>query len=265
MAPETLDLSVVIITYNEENNITACLSSLPPGCEIILLDSDSTDQTQALARSMGAHIHVRPFSHYAEQKNAAVALATRSWVLSLDADETLSEGLRADLVAFLQSPRAAQNGAYRLRRRLFFMNRIMKYGKTSDRPVRLFRRGHGEFVGKIHEAFTAKDPVQNFSSRGYLLHHSYGDLTDYFVRFNNYTSRIAQNHFEKRRTISFLPHVLRPMAEFVGRYFLRLGFLDGYAGYTYALLSSLYTYVKYAKLIEMQAKSVGSHPRESLS
>ncbi len=265
MAPETLDLSVVIITYNEEKNITACLSSLPPGCEIILLDSDSTDQTQSLAQSMGAHIHVRPFTHYAEQKNAALALATRSWVLSLDADETLSDDLRGNLVAFLHSPQAAQNGAYRLRRRLLFMNRIMKYGKTSDRPVRLFKRGHGEFVGKIHEAFAAKDPVQNFASRGYLLHHSYGDLTDYFVRFNNYTSRIAQNHFEKQRTISFLPHVLRPMAEFVGRYFLRLGFLDGYAGYTYALLSSLYTYVKYAKLIEMQSKSVGTHPRESVS
>lgn len=252
------DLSVVIITLNEEKNLATCLSSLPSGCEIIVLDSHSTDQTEMIAKSHGALVFQRPFQDYADQKNAAISYASRKWILSLDADEFLSPTLCRDLSQFLASPAGTDpHAAYRLRRRLIFMNQVMRFGKTADRPLRLFPNHRGLFVGKIHEQLETDLPVRHFRTQGVLLHKSYQDLADYFLRFNNYTSRIARNHFEKETSVSFIPHVLRPIFEFLGRYIFRFGFLDGYAGYTYALVSSLYSYIKYSKLIEMRSHESG--------
>lgn len=245
------NLSVVLITLNEENRITACLQSLPRGSEVVVLDSGSSDRTVELARSLGARVEQRAFTNYAEQKNAAMALATRPWVLSLDADEVIGADLRADL-ARVTANRSTPATGYSVDRRLVFMGRELRFGKTSDSPVRLCRRGEGRFESAIHERLIVKGPVERLQGR--LLHYSYDDLTDYFDRFNSYTSRIAENHDRNRRNMPpLIAHVLRPWAEFVSRYILRLGFLDGYPGYTYALLSAMYTYVKYAKLKERQS------------
>jgi hypothetical protein len=117
------------------------------------------------------------------------------------------------------------------------------------------RRGSGKFSSAIHESFkpfSGRCENANFSTGSVILHYSYDDLNDYFDKFNRYTSKIAD---EKRRKVTrhptgFLLHVLRPHAEFLSRYFLRLGFLDGYPGYCYALLSSIYSFVKYAKALQ---------------
>lgn len=245
------NLSVVLITLNEEHRIVSCIQSLPRGSEIVVLDSGSTDRTVELARSHGARVEKRVFTNYAEQKNAAMALATRPWVLLLDADEVLSSELRAD-VAQVTKAKASGAGGYTVDRRLVFMGREMRFGKTSDSPVRLCPRGDGQFESAIHERLVVKGGIAG-QLKGTLLHYSYDDLTDYFERFNSYTSKIAENHQRSGRKMPpLVAHVLRPWIEFMSRYFLRLGFLDGYPGYTYALLSALYTYAKYAKLKERQ-------------
>ena len=254
----TLDLSVAIITLDEAANLSRCLSSLPPGCEIIVVDSLSTDRTVEIARAAGALIIERPFTNYSEQKNVAIGAATRRWVLSLDADEVLHVALRDAIVTIVEGT-SAQSGpvAYRVRRKLVFMNRVMRFGKTTDRPVRLFRRGEARFESPIHERLTFKGRPGSIGA-GFLYHYSYRDLEDYFARFNLYTTRIAANHAESGRGISVLGHLLRPWAEFFYRYVIRLGCLDGYAGYTYALNSSLYAYIKYAKARE--ASHASSEP-----
>ncbi len=245
------NLSVVIITLNEEKRIKQCLQSLPRGSEVCILDSGSTDGTVALAKSLGARVESRPFTNFAEQKNAAVAMATRPWVLSLDADEILSVDLQKDVARVTSDPRTKEAG-FRLRRRLVFLGKKLRFGKSSDMPLRLFRRGVGTFKSEIHEQVVLREGATGQLSSE-LLHHSYDDLTDYFGRFNLYTSRVAENHRRLGHAMPFGPlHVLRPWTEFFTRYFLRLGFLDGYPGYTYALISSVYTYVKYAKLKELQ-------------
>ncbi|RYZ57089.1 MAG: glycosyltransferase family 2 protein [Proteobacteria bacterium] len=245
-----LDLSVVIIAYNEEDQLPRCLQSLPPGSEIIVLDSLSQDRTAAIATSFGAKVHQRPFTNFSEQKNAALAYASRKWVLAIDADEELSPEL-AKLLAEVMAK--GEDVAYRLDRRLVFMGRRMSFGKTKDRPLRLFLRGAGKYKGTIHEEYVPKSGKTEFLSGAVLWHYSYRDLSDYFVRFNRYTTAIAEQHAANGKNPSFVGHVLRPGFEFINRYIFRLGFLDGYPGYTYALISSLYTYVKYAKLFEKKA------------
>jgi len=252
-----IDLSVVVITLNEQARLGRCLSSLPRGVEIIVLDSGSTDGTLEVARSFGATTAIRPFDNYASQKNVAVAMASRRWTLSLDADEVVTPELARDLIHFAGSDPTQTGGqAFRLNRRLSFMGRAMRFGKTADKPVRLFRTGSGEFHSGIHERFELRNGLAQsagFSPASFIIHTSYDDLTDYFDKFNRYTSRMAEVRSSRSLgPLAFMAHVLRPFSEFVSRYFLRLGFLDGYPGYCYALLSSLYAFVKYAKAFEQK-------------
>ena len=259
------NLSVVIITHNEEDRIGLCLQALPPGVEIIILDSGSTDRTRALAESFGAQVASRTFTNFAEQKNAAIDLATRSWILSLDADEVLNAAAAAALsrlTASAEEPPAKAVAAYRLKRRLVFLGRPLRFGKAVDRPIRLFRRGHARFESDIHESLNLTGLVGQMP--GEALHYSYADLTDYFRRFNDYTSRIAANHQRMGRSQPMaVVLVLRPWVDFFYRYVLRLGCLDCYPGYVYALISSLYAFVKYAKFKELAAIS-GSGKKGSL-
>ena len=252
MAKNDLDLTVAIITLNEESNMDRCLRSLPKSAEVVVLDSGSSDQTCQIAERYGARVETRPFTNYADQKNAAIGLASRQWILSLDADEELSPQLRQSLESFVAT---SQSGVMKVRRRLVFMGRPMSYGRTVDYPLRLFRKGQGQFEAAIHEKFVTKASTTPDILAGDLLHYSYHNIEDYFSTFNRYTTLIASNHQRQgRHNPTILAHLLRPWFEFLNRYFLKLGFLDGYPGYTYALFSSLYTYVKYAKLRELKAQ-----------
>ncbi|MFK7823360.1 MAG: glycosyltransferase family 2 protein [Oligoflexales bacterium] len=248
MDSRNLDLSAIFITLNEEKRISKAIASLPKGCEIIVLDSGSTDKTIEVAKKAGAKVSTRVFDNYASQKNAALSLASRKWVLSIDADEILSLELSEEITKLIQSSHQQVHNAYRIKRQLIFMERILKFGKSSDKPLRLFINGEATFTKAIHEQLKVEGKLGNLA--GCLFHYSYENISDYFDRFNKYTSKIASNHFDHGRTINFF-HVLRPWTEFLYRYFFRLGFLDGYPGYCYALLSSLYAFVKYAKLKEL--------------
>lgn len=247
MTDSELDISFVLITLNEEKNLPRTLSSIPAGAEVIVVDSGSTDRTVDIAIKHGARVEVRPFSNYAEQKNAAIALATRAWVFSLDADEVLDAGLKTWLRQ--GSYRDSGMDAYRVTRRLVFMNRVMRHGRTVDHPIRFFKAGEGRFEGVIHETLRLASSTPRLGKMaGALYHYSYQDLTDYFVRFNRYTSLMAEAR--SPTPLRFVAHLFRPWFEFVRRYVIFGGFLDGYPGYVYALVSSLYGFMKYAKAFE---------------
>lgn len=245
-------ISFVIITKNEESSLGRCLRSLPKDSETIVLDSESSDRTQQIAESFGAKFYTRTFTNYSEQKNAAIALATKPWIFSIDADEELRPELLNQLEDIIKHP-PVQSSLFRIRRYLIFMGHRMRFGKSSDQPIRFGKKEDMHFNGLVHESLSVHpDTVVVTLSEGGILHHSYKDLTDYFEKFNQYTSKIAQNNDQNNRKISFLRVVLRPWTEFFIRYFIRLGFLDGYPGYCYALISSFYTFVKHAKLLELK-------------
>ena len=248
--PGYLNLSVVIITLNEERNLRRCLESLPLGCEISILDSGSVDQTLRIATDFNAKSSLRPFANHAEQKNAALELATRDWVLSIDADECLDETARREVMRIAGSE--PQEVGFRIPRQLVFMGKPMRFGKTNDAPLRLFRRGQGQFSHAIHESLEVNGKVATLV--GKMHHYSYADLTDYFSRFNRYTTAVAENHLAQgKMPPPKFALVSRFWLDFFQRYFLRLGLLDGYPGYVYALVSSVYAFTKYEKLRELSA------------
>ena len=213
---------------------------------MIVLDSDSSDRTVELARKSGGKVYTRSFDDFSSQRNAAIALARREWVFFLDADERLSTRLASQLVHVLSD--SCCHG-YRVKRHLVYMGRKLVYGDSSDRPLRLIRRRFAHYEGCVHE--TLRSPPSVSCLEGELIHYSYKNLDDYFERFNSYTRQVADKHMAAGHTLPHW-HFLRPWFEFVRRYFFRLGFLDGAAGYSYALNSSLYAFIKYEKLRELQ-------------
>jgi glycosyltransferase involved in cell wall biosynthesis len=178
MNTESLDLSVVIITLNEENNLRQCLKALPQGAEIVVLDSGSSDQTLNIAREFGAQVSHREFDHYSGQKNAALEHASRKWILSLDADEVLDDALRASIISVVQGGGQPHIKGYRLARHLVFLGRQLRFGKTRDYPLRMFLR-HEEhvFSSPIHEKISI-NPAQVAVLPGSLLHFSYDSLSN---------------------------------------------------------------------------------------
>lgn len=243
-----------IIALNESLRLPKLLASLPLGLEVIVVDSFSTDDTVAIAKAHGAKVFQRPFDDYASQKNFAVAKAHNDWVLVMDADETLH--IQGDaLAAFIaaNSPTGRFFGA-KITRRLIFMGKRLRYGRSSDRPLRLFRKSEGQFHGIVHEQ--VKLPAGKVAKLAgvHIDHTSYEDLTDYFNTFNRFTSLYAA---KKTDGSGFVMHLFRPLIDFTYRYVFRLGFLDGYPGFTYALISSLYSFVKYAKYFEQAHEPKG--------
>jgi glycosyltransferase involved in cell wall biosynthesis len=242
-------LSVVVITFNEQENLSALLPAIPEGAEIVLLDSGSTDRTVDIATTHGARVSRRDFDNFAAQKNHAAGLASRPWTLMLDADERPDEALWAEILSVVE---ANADVAGELPRKLIFCGRKMRFGRTTDLVVRLFKTGTFKYQNEIHEV--AGTNSRRVRLRGTLWHYSYKNLEDYFQKFNRYTTLVAN---DRRNNAHRLPAkwelALRLPVDFVTRYFLRLGCLDGYEGFLWAALGSFYGFIKYAKAIEPRA------------
>lgn len=240
-------VSLIVITFNEEDNIERCLTSAGGVGEIIVVDSFSTDRTVARARQRGAAVHRREYVSAADQKNWAIERATRDWILILDADEFLSPELKTEIALELSSPRA---DGYLLRRRnYFFGSRIRYCGWQNDRVLRLFRRGKGHYPEiAVHERLGLEGRIAACSA--YLDHRSYRDMADYIERMKSYSRRGAEELLS-RGTGWFPAVVTHPIARFVRMYLLQRGFLDGRAGLLLCTMAAASVFFKYATLCEM--------------
>lgn len=253
-APEEPRLSVTLIARDEEDRLPGALASVAFADErIVVVDAASTDRTEEIARRAGARVLVRPFDGFGQQKNAAAALATNRWILSIDADEIVSPKLaleiRATLAAAASDP--SPPAAYRVPIRLEFLGRELLFGRdTVVRPARLYDRMRARFSDEpIHERILATGPVESLDES--VLHRSYRDLAHYLEKLDRYTTLAAEAKWAAGKGAGgFLP--ARVLWEFFDRAFLRLGFLDGTAGLTFAALSSANTLLKYLKLRELE-------------
>jgi glycosyltransferase involved in cell wall biosynthesis len=243
-------LSAVIITYNEEQNIARCLQSLQDlADELIVVDSDSTDGTCAIAASMGAKVIRHTFEGYAAQKNFAASCAAGDWVLSVDADEVLTAGLRQSIADTLRAP---AHNAYFLRRSTSFCGHFIRHGSWyPDKQCRLWNKTKGSWSGLIHETWRLHDPSGSYGTlRGDLLHYSFNSISDYLRMTDKYTTLSAREAYENGRNCSLFKLLAGPAFKFFQDYFLRLGFLDGYAGFVAYRLAAYGAFVKYSKIRE---------------
>lgn len=243
-----MKLSVIIITKNEADNIQACLDSVGFANEWIIVDSGSTDGTVAIARAAGATVlESTDWSGFGPQKNRALDAAHGEWVLSIDADERITDALRAEILAAIEAPAHA---AYALPRLSSYCGHFIRHsGWYPDHIVRLFRRDAGRFSDdKVHERV-----IVNQSSVGrlhnHMLHYSYRDDDAYLRKLGQYSTLGAQQAFAAGKRSTLGKAVAHAVSAFLRSYLLKCGFLDGRAGLMVAISSAESTYHKYFKLM----------------
>jgi glycosyltransferase involved in cell wall biosynthesis len=251
-------LSVAIITLNEEDNLARTLASVRFADEIVVVDSGSTDRTVEIAKSFGAKVFSEAWKGFALQKNSAIDHCMGTWVLSLDADEELTEELQAEIGRMLEADAqiVPQVDGYRLRLRHVFLGRWMRYGGYyPDMKLRLFRRvtaaGAAHFTDRpVHESVQVEGRVETMEKD--FLHHGYPNLEIYLEHMNRYSTLGARIVAAKGKVSRSWPAfcwnvALVPVLTFIWNYFLRVGFLDGREGLLLHLYHSAYISWKYAK------------------
>ena len=251
-------LSVALITLNEEDNLPRTLASVRFADEIVLVDSGSTDRTVEIAKLFGAKVFSEEWKGFALQKNSAIDKCAGTWVLSLDADEELTEELQAEIRGMLEADEGTtpQVDGYRLRLRHVFLGRWMRFGGYyPDMKLRLFRRvtssGVAHFSDRpVHESVQVEGRVESLTKD--FLHHGYPNLELYLEHMNRYSSLGAKIVAEKGKISRSWPAffwnaVFVPKLTFFWNYVVRLGFLDGREGLLLHLYHSAYISWKYAK------------------
>lgn len=248
-----MEISVCIITFNEEANIGRTLESVRTiADEIIVVDSGSTDSTVAIAQSFGAKVFVEPWKGFPVQKNSSIAKASCDWILSLDADEEVSPELAAGIQSLKNSAQPASVDGYMVGRRNLYLGRwIKRSGYYPDPKLRLVRRELARFeLRAVHEDM--EKPERIVRLHGDLIHHAYPMLEGFIEHANRYSSLGAQMVVAERKVgFSFTNIVLRPMVRFLYSYIFRLGFLDGREGLLVLMTHASYVSWKYAKAWEL--------------
>ena len=244
-----MQLSTVIITHNAAAQLGDCLASVAFCDEVLIIDSGSTDDTVALARSSGARVIEQAWLGYGPQKHFGVQQAAHDWVLCVDADERVSEPLRLSIMAALHTPATR---VYTMARCNRFLGRWLQHGEGyPDWSVRLFHRGAARWSDDpVHEKVLTSESVTRLS--GDLLHDSAESLDHYLDKQNRYTSLQAKQMLASGRVATPLHLIVAPVARFVKFYLLRLGCLDGLPGLIHICIGCMNSFNKYAKLLALQ-------------
>jgi glycosyltransferase involved in cell wall biosynthesis len=238
-------VSAMIVCFNEEDNIRACLESVSWCGEIVVVDAHSTDRTRDIVREFTNRVFVRDWPGYREQKQFALDQAELEWVLNIDADERVSPELRAEIHRELADGAPGIDG--------FYIPRLVNYlgrwwyrgGWYPDYRLRLFRRTCASWGGvNPHEKVIVNGPVRWFS--GSLLHFTYADVTQHLVTVNRLTDISAIESWKRRRAGS-LQMFVRPFWRFFRSLVIDRGALEGWPGYFVAATAAFYVFLKYAK------------------
>ncbi|MEQ1665908.1 MAG: glycosyltransferase family 2 protein, partial [Bdellovibrionales bacterium] len=235
-------LSVIIITKNEEANIRACLESVKFADEIIVCDSGSTDKTLEICRAFTQQVFVTDWQGFGVQKQRALDKATQKWVLSIDADERISEELRAEILLAIKNDSC---DGYFLPRLSYVCGERVRYGGWyPDYILRLFKKSSGEFTKDlVHEKVIVKGRTERL--KNHILHYSYENLSQLILKMDRYSSLNATKEFKKNKDSSLITALGRATFAFVKSYFLKFGLFDGRVGFVVAVSSAESAYYKY--------------------
>jgi glycosyltransferase involved in cell wall biosynthesis len=246
-------ITATIVTLNEERNIARAIESLRCADEVLVVDSGSKDQTREIAVRLGARVIEEPWRGYAAQKNFAAGCAANDWILSLDADEALTDRLQSEILSLKKE--GARCDAYSFPRLARYLGRWIRHsGWYPDRKVRLYDRSKAEWVGSyVHESVRVSGGGTTGELQGDLLHYTCASLSEHLRTLDRYTTLAAQEIVAQRKAVTMRRLVLDPPWTFFRSYVLRRGFLDGRQGLAIAWMAALYVFLKYAK-----AGSIGS-------
>lgn len=243
-------LSAALIVKNEAKNLAACLDSLKGWVdEIVILDSGSTDDTQAIAEKYTSHFYLKnDWQGFGLQRQAAQNYVTTDYVLWIDADEVVTKELRASILNAVKQNK--NQTAYRLNRKSWVFGRFIEHsGWYPDRVTRLHKVNEGRYSDDlVHEKVLLNETITLENLNGDLTHYTYDDLQHYLVKSASYAKLSADQKEQRGKKTSLSNAALHAVACFVKMYLVKRGFLDGKQGFLLAVLSAHSTFVKYADL-----------------
>ncbi len=248
-------LTVTIITLNEETNIARALKSASWADEVLVVDAGSTDQTVEIAKKMGARVLTHEWKGYGQQKNLAQAQAKNDWVLSLDADEEVTPALRKEIERCLESVAQTGEAGFWIPRKTWYLNRwVMHGGWYPNSLVRLANRKNARWTEPhVHEELKVEGKLGEI--REPILHYSFPSIASQ-VETNLRFAHLGCQDLQHKGTRSSLPKLLlKPLGKFFETYFIKLGFLDGLAGFVISMNAAHSMFLKYAYLLEQEIRA----------
>ena len=245
----SMKISAAIITYNEERNIARAIESLRCCDEIVVIDSGSSDRTVELAQNHGARVIETHWRGYAAQKNFAAEACEHPWILSIDADEALSEALEGEIWQLKKNGPTADG--YTMPRLAQYLGRwILHSGWYPDRKVRLFDRSKAKWVGEfVHESLHVDGHIGDLETN--LLHYTCSSLSEHLKTMDRYTTLAAEQIVSQKQPVRWRSMAIDPAWTFFKSYIVQRGFLDGPEGLAIAYMAAIYTFLKYAKARNM--------------
>jgi glycosyltransferase involved in cell wall biosynthesis len=247
-------ITAYILTFNEESNIERCIRSLTGVIdEILVVDSVSKDGTREICQRFPELRFIeQAFLGYSQQRNFAIGLASHEWILTIDADEALSTELRNSILTLKQE--GMPMDGYSMNRLNWYCGDFIRHGTWyPDRSVRLFRRSKGRYTGShVHEKMDLDPDAKTQWIKGDLLHYSFPSINFQVQKNLKYSSLMARQNQEKGKKATLFKLVFNPFFAFFNHYLIRLGFLDGIRGYYIAKQSAFYTFLKYAKMRQLE-------------
>jgi len=249
-----IKLSVVIITFNEQKNIERCLLSVKDiADEIVVLDSLSTDKTKEICKKYDVKFYEQKFLGHIEQKNKAMSLATNNFVLSLDADEALSDKLKSEIKKIKEN---STHDAYIFNRLNNYCGKWIKHcGWYPDKKLRLWNRKKGQWGGlNPHDKVIMQTDAKIKYINSDLLHYSYYSVNEHILQSNKFAKIAAEAYYKKGKKSSAITPYYKIIWKFINCYFIKGGFLEGKYGYIICKISSKETFNKYKILNNLSRK-----------
>ena len=243
-------ISIIVITKDEEKNISDCLKSVEGADEIIVIDAESNDKTVELAKIFTDKIFTKKWEGYVPQKKYALSLASNEWVLSVDADERITPELKNEILNL--SP--GNFAGYKIRRKNFLLGKeITSCGWGNDYQLRLFKKEKTDLTDRlVHEGFTVDGKIGKLKNP--MLHYTFSSFTEYFNKINYYTSLKAEELIKQKGKIGGWTIFSHTVSAFILFFINKRGFKDGVRGLIISLLHSVSTMLNYIKLWELQNK-----------
>ncbi len=241
-----MNITAVVLTKNEEKNITECLKTLQWCDEILLIDDNSTDKTISLAEKIGATVIKHALNDdFSQQRNFALEKAKNDWVFFVDADERVTKELEKEIKKTLEeNPRTT---AFYIKRDDFMWGKLLKHGETSRiYLLRLAKKDTGLWYGKVHESWVSNTKAGELTQP--LYHYPHVTIAEFLDDINYYSTLRAQELYQQGKTANWFTIILYPKAKFFHNYLLRLGLLDGVAGLVFAIMMSFHSFLVRGKL-----------------